>query len=629
MYFNPVSNFKINICEKLKKPNREDRYKLYFGRVPNKLCSALMSRLNKGDFLKNQLELKNDQSLFYYWLQRHLYTAYLNLKTNLNTAKTNMDVISFAVLFYRDFISIHPFFNGNGRLAKLILKKILNDFNLPAPIIYPSGVDVTLKVNDLTTVIADSIALSMQFQKDLIYLLRNNLPYSYSYINFLAPGFFPKFIKPEDIVIAEFMSWVMMSDDLKKVANNSIAPKYVISKFVDKYKKNKNNFHDWFVSTGLDNYKIMELASRINKFYLQELDIYNKFLNIKEFNDFDVFPFYHNSFINSQKYESMSKHFFNDYRALKILEIKKIIMPEQKKVLDAYKSIVSSPNYHFKYYVMYVLTKKFINGNLEYKTLMDFFSYIESDNKEVEAQRDYYFEFYKRYLSKYAPKLKNKILDAREYFFVHNYTIAPKKNSFDSDKIPIEKSFFQQIHYNDINLVNQDSYLNGKTPYDIERKKLEWLIKLNTIAAIKKIGQYKGKSYSAMPINWDTIISLKKGQYVCFPLFLSSTKNKEKLEFFRSQLNVDYVFKINSIKGFSVRDYSLYPSEDEVVFLPYTRFKFKKVEEIKKSREINASMIIELEGTSFMADKGNIQCTNLMTNKAESPRENYYIGPWK
>lgn len=63
-------------------------------------------------------------------------------------------------LFMRDFVSIHPFANGNGRLSRLVVERVLKYFGLASPIWTYPDLDVTLSVPQLARVLEDSIILS-------------------------------------------------------------------------------------------------------------------------------------------------------------------------------------------------------------------------------------------------------------------------------------------------------------------------------------------------------------------------------------------------------------------------------------------------------------------------------------
>ena len=86
---------------------------------------------------------------------------------------------------------------------------------------------------------------------------------------------------------------------------------------------------------------------------------------------------------------------------------------------------------------------------------------------------------------------------------------------------------------------------------------------------------YRGQSY----IPPDTP-SLKPGNAMVWPAFTScSTKQSVGLHFSRSKLL--YEIKILFEYGGSVREYSYYKSEDELVFPPFTSFRVDEV--MKKS----------------------------------------------
>jgi hypothetical protein len=628
-YFNPKNNFNYKKCKSLKITPNEKKFKENDKLVSKKLCDTLRARLEENNFFnKDNIYFSLDQILFSNWIQRHFFEFFTDFKKRLKLLKSNAELILIAAEFYREFISIHPFQNGNGRIARLLLKKILNDYKLPGLILYPFGLDVTLKISDLVTIIEDSIALSFHFQKDLLALLNNNLPYSYSYINFLAPGFFNQFIKQENVIIAEFMSWMMLSSfDLKKLKQLD-HPRKLIELFLQEREKNKNKFKDWYVTTGIGEFNLKTTINKIKELNDSEKSIFERFLKDDKFNDFEVFPLYHRDFIKTPKFKSLGYILFNN---IKMFIQEEPYTPEdntQKEFREEFIKLLNNPNYHFKHYFLYKMTRKYKDGKISADKLLDILNFLVlEDNRHNKDNQDILMYEYREYFFKNLYSRRSKILDARDFFLIQNYTLDFGTFIFLKDFMPPQKIKKQQIHYNDLNSVQIDSHRMVKTQKEKERKKLAWILKLNTISAIKKLSKYSKPAYSAVVINYNYIKGLKQGSMVCFPIFLSTSIKTNRAEFFRKRINVDYVFKIISSRGYKLSSYSKF-NEQEIIFLPNTRFILRKIDNEKIS-DVNNKIRIVLESANLKDELNSAPCHNLVFGKLEVPTENYYSNIWE
>lgn len=61
-----------------------------------------------------------------------------------NDNKTTMDPVELAARFQQAYISIHPHVDGNGRASRLLMDRILAEYNIPAPIIKNTELDLYL-----------------------------------------------------------------------------------------------------------------------------------------------------------------------------------------------------------------------------------------------------------------------------------------------------------------------------------------------------------------------------------------------------------------------------------------------------------------------------------------------------
>ena len=86
---------------------------------------------------------------------------------DLEAAKTQEEVIRTAARFQKEFVSVHPFLDGNGRLARLLTEKLLEAKGLPAPLYTHWGEDVALPQEQLETLMAHGILLSRDYHSAL------------------------------------------------------------------------------------------------------------------------------------------------------------------------------------------------------------------------------------------------------------------------------------------------------------------------------------------------------------------------------------------------------------------------------------------------------------------------------
>jgi hypothetical protein len=158
-----------------------------------------------------------------------------SFKKNLALAKTQDDVIKSSADFYHEYMSIHPFLNGNGRSARLLIERALEQRGLPPPIWTAFGEDVVLSSNDFRSLFEDSVNLSNRFHKDLQDTIAAGRDYHFVPTAFLSPEISAAqaaYVDPE-----EFMTWVANSSHKVNGPADS-----AIQQSVADFEKWKNDF---------------------------------------------------------------------------------------------------------------------------------------------------------------------------------------------------------------------------------------------------------------------------------------------------------------------------------------------------------------------------------------------------
>jgi len=98
-------------------------------------------------------------------------------KESVTNATERSEVIGAVADFQRDFISIHPFLDGNGRLARLLTEKLLESRALPPPIYTYWGEDVGLPREEMEKVLSLGVLRSQQYQAALMKALSKGEPF--------------------------------------------------------------------------------------------------------------------------------------------------------------------------------------------------------------------------------------------------------------------------------------------------------------------------------------------------------------------------------------------------------------------------------------------------------------------
>ncbi|MEW6056800.1 MAG: Fic family protein [Bdellovibrionota bacterium] len=103
-----------------------------------------------------------------------LYTRAKNVKQRLqdlidwyNQNKETMDPVELAARFQQAFISIHPNIDGNGRTSRLLMDRILAEFDLPPPILETHVNDLYMEPHEYAQAIREGINTFLELTKEI------------------------------------------------------------------------------------------------------------------------------------------------------------------------------------------------------------------------------------------------------------------------------------------------------------------------------------------------------------------------------------------------------------------------------------------------------------------------------
>ncbi len=129
-------------------------------------------------------------------------------KTSLKNAKSKNEAIDIVSDFYYDFVSIHPYRNGNGRMGRMLAEKLLGHYNLPPPLWTHLGEDVLLSRADFKKLFHDAVDVSREFHQDLDRLTSAGIPHTGVSVGFFAGQLDPKVADENRVDADEFLAWV-------------------------------------------------------------------------------------------------------------------------------------------------------------------------------------------------------------------------------------------------------------------------------------------------------------------------------------------------------------------------------------------------------------------------------------
>jgi hypothetical protein len=76
-----------------------------------------------------------------------------------------MHPIALAAIYQRKFVSIHPFYNGNGRTSRIIMERILAEAGFPPPILRNQELDLYLSEAEWVQEVYDGVLHSLELAK--------------------------------------------------------------------------------------------------------------------------------------------------------------------------------------------------------------------------------------------------------------------------------------------------------------------------------------------------------------------------------------------------------------------------------------------------------------------------------
>ncbi len=236
-YLNPGDHFNLTRCTQELKLSEEQ-------------CQRIQKNRNK--YRENRIDQQMGEDM-QDWLAAHVDEAISILKNDLSKVKINRDVVRAAANFHYRLVSIHTLSNGNGRTTRVLTEKILEDYNLPPPIHYPFGIDVTFSMQGFASVLSDAVALSKRFHEDLALYLQNGIPYGYVSSHFLAPGWMPfRLFKEIKLSPKEFMAYAMQFTNKDYMKNWKSTPTDIIKDFLSWRKKvDERDIKLMMIMTGL------------------------------------------------------------------------------------------------------------------------------------------------------------------------------------------------------------------------------------------------------------------------------------------------------------------------------------------------------------------------------------------
>lgn len=89
----------------------------------------------KGDFRKNTVRVGNTIFMNYQKVEPALHQLVKDLKENFPLQKTIKDQLELSFYAHYELVNIHPFLDGNGRTARLLMNFVQRKYDLPLAIL--------------------------------------------------------------------------------------------------------------------------------------------------------------------------------------------------------------------------------------------------------------------------------------------------------------------------------------------------------------------------------------------------------------------------------------------------------------------------------------------------------------
>ena len=299
---------------------------------------------------------------------------------------------------------------------------------------------------------------------------------------------------------------------------------------------------------------------------------------------FKLFPLYYKKFPNQEKYNPGVNFLVKNFN----------MVQKNKDLTDKFIQAVRMSNFHFG---LYLYAKAMDSKQIDPRQLNILLYDVRNFQKvnELIARSSNYLR---------NPKTRNTDLSFREYFLIYNYTMAPRSHYIKE----FNRSRFlrgQHINYIDLNRTRK------------RKEGLTWMVKVDTIKALKKLKPYEGRVYSGLKTNPRLDKMIMKNDILCFGGFLSTSNKKKIANEYRMKALSKYLFQIESKTGKDIKGMSKYRGESEILFYPYKKFKLINIYEEKT---IGKLKIIHLE--EIKDYKG--PCKSLTKGKKVKPRD--YFG---
>lgn len=124
------------------KPGFRTKQLLGAGPLRRSITETQLANLKANPHIRNFIELpwpisrmNARRGIILYRPAKDVPAAIDGLVTWFEENRQHLDPIVLAAEFQRRFVSIHPFVDGNGRTSRLLMDRILQEFNLPSPLI--------------------------------------------------------------------------------------------------------------------------------------------------------------------------------------------------------------------------------------------------------------------------------------------------------------------------------------------------------------------------------------------------------------------------------------------------------------------------------------------------------------